>query len=378
MLYVDAKPKILRWACNRAGPDKILPRFKMYNDWVEGSSRPTLKQLEKYANVTHTPIGYFYLDEPPEIEIPIPDFRTIGNLSMKDPSPDLLDTIYLCQQRQEWYREYSLSIGDDRNDLIGSADLSDDVLTACSNIREVFNFNMRDRRQIPTWSDALRFFVDNVEQRGILVMLNGVVGNNNYRKLDSKEFRGFALSDDIAPLIFVNGADTKAAQIFTLAHELAHILLGESGVSIVGPDTVTDIDIEGWCNRCAAEILVPIDHIRRSFKEDIDLDRELDRLAKVYKVSTLVILRRIYDLGHFTRNEFWQIYNDKLEKLGSIRSAGGGNFYNTQSSRLGKRFARALVISTLEGHTLYNEAFRLLGFSKMSTFRELGQKMGVG
>jgi hypothetical protein len=104
---------------------------------------------------------------------------------------------------------------------------------------------------------------------------------------------------------------------------------------------------------------------------------ELDRLAKRFKVSTLVILRRMHDAGGLTWNEVWAAYDDELERLRAIPRSSGGNFYLTQAARVSKRFARALVISTLEGRTLYRDAFRMLGFSKLDTFRELGRSLEI-
>jgi Zn-dependent peptidase ImmA (M78 family) len=238
-------------------------------------------------------------------------------------------------------------------------------------------FDIEERRRCPTWTDALRRFIDQADALGTLVMVNGVVGNNNYRKLEPEEFRGFALSDTLAPLVFINGADTKAAQMFTLAHELAHIWLGQSALSDIGPISAPTHDVETWCDRVAAELLVPLALFREVYRRGEDLRGAMDRLARHFKVSTLVILRRIHDAGGLSRNQLWQAYNAELERLRAIPRGSGGDFYLTQAARVGKRFARALVISTLEGQTLHRDAFHLLGFSKLATFRELGRNLGV-
>jgi Zn-dependent peptidase ImmA (M78 family) len=208
-------------------------------------------------------------------------------------------------------------------------------------------------------------------------MVNGVVGNNTHRKLDPEEFRGFAMADPLAPLVFVNAADTKAAQIFTLAHELAHIWLGQSALSDVEPISVPDQQVEAWCNRAAAELLVPLALIRQEYRRGEVLRDALDRLARHFKVSTLVVLRRVHDAGGITRDQLREAYQTELERLRRVPKGSGGDFYLTQAVRVGKRFARALVTSTLEGQTLYRDAFHLLGFSKAATFQELGHSLGI-
>jgi Zn-dependent peptidase ImmA (M78 family) len=186
------------------------------------------------------------------------------------------------------------------------------------------------------------------------------------------------MADDLAPLVFINGADTKAAQMFTLAHELAHIWIGESAVSDSQPALVPEQDIERWCNRVAAELLVPLAAVRKEYNDDTELKDEASRLARYFKVSTLVILCRIHDTGKLSREEFMKAYEEELERLRAIPKGSGGNFYLTQAARVSKRFAAALVASTLEGQTLYRDAFRMLGFSKVTTFQELGRSLEVG
>jgi len=378
-IRVEVRPALLRWARERAGlqPEQLAHRFPRLADWEREATRPTLKQLEQFAKVTHTPVGYLFLPEPPVERVPIPDFRTAGNRRIEHPSPDLLDTVYLCQQRQEWYRDFVRSHGEEPLRFVGSANLNSDIGATAAAMRSALRFDLDERRQMPTWTEALRRFIEQADALGVLVMVNGVVGNNNHRKLDPDEFRGFALADNLSPLVFINGADTKAAQMFSLAHELAHIWLGQSALSDIGPVTVPTHDVERWCNQIAAELLVPIAVLRTEFQRGEDLRGALDRLARRFKVSTLVILRRIHNAGGLTQNQLWQAYEQEVERLRALPKSSGGDFYLTQGARVGKRFARALVASTLEGQTLHRDAFRLLGFSKFATFRELGQSLGL-
>ncbi len=379
MIRVEIKPELLSWARERAGleTDDLAHRFPKLAAWEQGTVKPTLKQVEDFARATHTPVGFLFLDELPVETIPIPDFRTIRNKPIARPSPDLLDMIYVCQQRQEWYRDFARSERESPLSCVGSVSLDSSVEQTAGIMREVLKFEIEERRRIPTWTDALRRFIAQADEAGIMVMCSGVVLNNNTRRLDPEEFRGFALSDNLAPLVFINGADTKAAQMFTLAHELAHIWLGQSGVSDTQASLIPDHQLERWCNNVAAELLVPIEILKEEFNAESKLRSELDRLARLFKVSTLVILRRIHDAGGLTREEFWGEYDKELKRLLAISKSSGGNFYLTQAARVSKRFARALVISTLEGQTLHRDAFRMLGFAKLDTFQKLGRSLGV-
>lgn len=379
MMRVEIIPELLSWARERAGYDldALAHRFPKLAAWENGKAQPTLKQVEDFARATHTPIGFLFLQEPPVERVPIPDFRTVGNERVGHPSPDLLDTVYICQQRQEWYRDFARSSGESALSFAGSASLNSDIEASASSIRHTLGFDIEERRQMPTWTDALRRFIEQADTTGIMVMCSGVVLNNNKRVLDPDEFRGFALADELAPLVFINGADTKAAQMFTLAHELAHIWLGQSAVSDSQASRLPEHQVERWCNQVAAELLVPIAVLRREYQEGAELRVEVERLARRFKVSSLVVLRRIHDAGGLTREEFWRAYNEELERLLAISRRSGGNFYLTQAARVSKRFARALVVSTLEGQTLHRDAFRMLGFSKLETFQKLGRSLGV-
>ncbi len=176
------------------------------------------------------------------------------------------------------------------------------------------------------------------------------------------------------------GTDTRAAQIFTLAHELAHIWLGESALDNLDPGSLQDEASERWCSQVGAEIFVPSDDLAARYRPDPDFARELDRLARIFKTSTLVVLRRIRDIGYLKHANYWDAYHAELDRVRALSREArgdGGNFYNTQPARVSKRFARAVITNTLEGQTLYRDAFQMLGFRKVSAFNELARRLGV-
>jgi Zn-dependent peptidase ImmA (M78 family) len=381
MNTVAASISVLRWAAKRTwlSDEKLTRRFRKWPLWLSGESQPTLRQLEDFARLTHTPIGYFFLPEPPELELPVPDFRTLRDETMMEPSSDLLDTLFLCQQRQDWFRDYARMHGMPPYDFVGSVTVADRPENVAGAIRQVLTLSIAERQQLPTWTDALRQLIAKTEEAGVMVMASSVVGSNSHRKLDVNEFRGFALADDLAPLVFLNGADSKAAQMFTLAHELVHIWLGESGISDPNVGQLPEQQIERWCNRVAAELLLPLEELKNAHNQDASISEEIQRLARLFKVSTLVALRRLFDAGFIDETTLWQCFRMEVERIRSLERSGGsgGDFYRTLGTRTGKRFARAVLSSTLEGQTLFQDAFRMLGIRKTSTFYDAARELGV-
>ncbi len=311
--------------------------------------------------------------------LPIPDFRTLADRVVARPSPNLLDTIYLCQQRQDWFRDYARVHALAPLVFVGSARIQDSPERVAEAMRQALALSVGDRQRLPTWTDALRQLVAKAEDAGVLVMASSILGSNSHRKLDVEEFRGFALADDLAPLVFINAADSKAAQMFTLAHELAHLWLGESGVSDPVAGQLPAQRVERWCNAVAAEFLVPLAVLRREHQADVPIAEEIQRLARIFKVSTLVALRRLFDARFIDEATLWQSYRDELARIRALDrgGTGGGDFYRTLGARTGRRFARAVLSSTLEGQTLFQDAFRMLGVRKTATFYQAARELGV-
>lgn len=378
---IPINPELLTWAISRAGLEvlDLTGRFPKLPEWLSQDIQPTLRQLEQFARAVYVPIGYLFLPKPPEEPLPIPDFRTLAGRQVTRPSPNLLDTIYLCQQRQDWFANYARVHGLRALGFVGSANGQQDPVEVASNMREVLGLSIAERQQLSTWTDALRQLVSRAEVAGVLVMASSIVGSNSHRKLDVAEFRGFALADPLAPLVFINAADSKAAQMFTLAHELAHIWLGESGISDPETGRFPEPDVERWCNAVAAEFLVPLELLQQAHQPGEPIMVAIQRLARSFKVSTLVILRRLFDAGFIDQDSLWQSYHEELARIKALDrgGSGGGDFYRTLSTRTGRNFARAVVSSTLEGQTLFQDAFRMLGVRKTATFYETARQLGV-
>jgi len=354
----------------------ITARFAKYPDWVAGTGDPTFKQLEAFARHTHAPLGYLFLAEPPREEVPVPDFRTFGSAGVPRPSPPLLDTIYQCQRRQDWYRDYALREGLDPPMWVALVAGQRAPSLAAEEITRALGTGTSRPTAGLTWTTVRRTLVEAIEGIGGLVMVNGVVGADTHRRLDPEEFRGFALCDSLAPLVFVNGADTLGAQVFTLIHELAHLWAGDSALSDVPIAARSGNRREVWANKVAAEVLVPAEEFSTVFTGRPTTD-ELDRLSNRFFVSTRVVLRRVFDLGLLTWEDYRARDDEEQVRIKAIMAqrqpSRGGSFYNTQVSRVGRTFARAVITDASEGSTLFREAFSLLGTRKTSTYEKLAE-----
>jgi Zn-dependent peptidase ImmA (M78 family) len=214
-----------------------------------------------------------------------------------------------------------------------------------------------------TWTDALHTMRQAIEDAGILVVVNGIIGNNTHRKLDPNEFRGFVLVDGYAPLVFVNGADGKAAQMFTLAHELAHVFYGSSAAFDLREMQPADDPMEKTCNRVAAEFLVTQSELRQIWPSVRGDSEPFQTIARQFKVSALVAARRALDTNLINKKAFLNFYRayQSDERRAAADRSPGGDFYVNQNLRVGQRFASAVIRAVKEGKLLYSEAYRLTG-----------------
>lgn len=377
---VQVRPEMLRWACARAGYEMrdLVPRFPALPDWERGEKQPTFKQLEAFARATHTPFGFLFLPEPPPEPLPIPDFRTVHDRPAR-PSPDLLDTIYAMQRRQDWMREERIDGESDPLDFVGNARLTDDPAAVGQEMRRTVGLDDGWAAAVPSWQEAVSDLRRRIEALGVLAVINGIVGNDTHRKLDVDEFRGFALTDRYAPLIFVNGADAKSAQMFTVAHELAHVWLGAEGEGISGFDGLFPGDgrIEKFCDQAAAEFLVPARELREFWSGVKSASDAFERAARHFKVSPIVAGRRAMDLRLVSRATFFDFYQAyTTRERQRARATAGGNFYNNQNTRVGEAFATSVIRAAIGGRLTFKEAYDLTGL-RGGAFQQYAKRLGV-
>ena len=372
---IELRPGVLRWARMRADFDEETLASKMgvkperVLDWEE-TGRITILQVQKLSRSTYTPEGLLYLDEPWDDRLPIEDLRTPDGQPVWGPSPNLLDTVYLMQERQEWMREERVLEEGEPLRFVRSVAISAAPEEAASGIREVLGVESDWASDRPSWTDALAFLRNRAEQAGVLVFFNGVVGNSTRRKLDREEFQGFALVDEYAPLVFVNAADYKSAQMFTLAHELAHIFVGQEGLSRFEELEPPDRSVEIACNRIAAEFLVAENSLRAFWSSREIGAGSFQAVAREFKVSEVVGARRALDLGLISRDAYFVFYREyAARERNTTADQSGGNFWNTQNIRLGGEFSRAIASAVQESRLLYRDAYRLTGL-KGKTFDE--------
>lgn len=384
MSRIEVSPEVMKWACDRSGIDRTLldKRFKSLPLWCSGEKSPTMKQLESFATATHTPLGALLLSEPPVEKLPVPDFRTVNNRPLRRLTAPLLETIYQMKRRQEWLRDYLEELGAEPLPFVGSATIDSDPDSTARMIREALRMNRGWAADHQTWENAFRGLRKAAEALRIMVVINGVVGNNPHARLDPMDFRGFVLSDPMAPLIFVNGADWKAAQMFTLAHELAHIWIGRGAVFNLEELQPSGHAIEAFCNRVAAEVLVPAEELLHVWPKAKQDGHEFQFLARHFKVSQVVAARRALDLDLIDRARFFALwkgwaFDDAQKRRDDKANSSRGDYYKSQGTRVGHLFGGMVVRAAREGRILYQEAYRLTGLYG-STFDRFSSELGFG
>jgi Zn-dependent peptidase ImmA (M78 family) len=343
----------------------LAEKFPKINDWTASRANPTMNQLAQLAKYFQVPFGYFFLRSAPQRIYPIPHYRTNIRGSFH-PSGELLETIKTLEKRQEWAKDLRADVEHPLS-FANTLSVKSHISEAADLIRELLKVNPKWSNQelIHNWTDAFRFLISRAEEAGIFVVVNGVVNNNTKRILDVNEFRGFVLYDRFAPFIFINNNDFVSGKIFTIIHEIAHILIGESASFDYQKLIPAHAEIEEFCDAVAAEFLVPEKLLEQKVTE---IGRDYEALSRLFRVSQLVIARRLLDTEVISKPQFFAAYNSfkRFTTETPARASEGGNFYNTAPYRISKSFFNLIYANVKQNKLLYRDAFRLTGLSPKS------------
>ena len=384
MAVAHLNPVVLRWALSRAGKEPAdlavalrQPPEKI-EGWLEGVSRPTFRQAQNIARRLWVPFGYLFLSAPPEEPLPLPDFRRSPGGADAAASINLRAVVYDALRKQDWYRDYRLDDDGSPLPVVGAFPDGASVSETASGI--VGHLRPGTGADYPDSNGFLRGFVRKAEEAGIMVMRNGVVGHNPHRPLAVSEFRGFSIADPLAPVVFVNAADSVAAQIFTLAHELAHIWIGAGGIS--DADFTIGIDHgagpEEFCNAVAGQVLLPWNLVADSWADKKSPAPDwIRKTAGKFRLSTVMVARRLWEEGAFGREQFFAFYDAEKRNWSKKPSLPGGNFHRTVPVRNSRLLTEAVLTDMGSASTSIREASRLLGVKPATLFR-LKESLGLG
>ncbi len=375
MTQAKINPHVLQWARRRlelteeqlAQKIGLGAKPQRLQGWERGQEFPTFRQAQALARVLHIPFGYLFLSNPPTTTLPIPDFRTLPEPERGKYSPELEDVLNDALRKRDWLRERRIEESQLPFSFIGEFSIDDSPQVISEAIRRMLALPIPTARDVKSADEHLRFLVRQAELAGIMVLQSGYALSNTHRTLSVHEFRGFALTDRYAPLIFLNAKDTVNGRIFTLAHELGHLWTGTSGIS--NPEAALPerhmLTIERLCNQIAAELLVPGTLLIERLQDRI-LDLEtFQNLAQEFRVSVFVVLFRGYEIGQLQEQTFRQIYDQAWQEMREFldsqpREMAGGDFYRNFRTRNGRLLVAEVAQAVREGTVLYKEASELL------------------
>ncbi len=378
MAYALINPNIISWAIKRSGlamsdiSKKLSIKEENLTEIEQGTANIAFGKAKQFANITNIPFGFLFLNEVPEEEsLELPDLRTIDSKDLGEPSQALKEVIRLNQERVEWYRAYLSGLGVEENSYVGSL--------SKAKIDEMVAF-LAEKLKVNKVKDAKDYYrqlVKSIEALGVMVIQDSNLGHHT-KPLNIEEFRGFAIADDVAPLIFVNTADSLNAQLFTLIHELAHILKGESGVS---DNSVSSIDpTEQFCNAVTGEFLVPKKEFAKQWNslDEANIEVAFGTLAKSFYVSRHVIARRALTLNYVDKQQYENYINKIREEYVSNKkkSDSGPSYYVVKNAKLSSQLSQAVVSQSLSGKMLYRDAGYILGINP-SNIEKFAQNVGI-
>ncbi|MCY4445202.1 MAG: ImmA/IrrE family metallo-endopeptidase [Rhodobacteraceae bacterium] len=330
-------PKLLTWARDRAGysQEEISTNkyFKKIKLWENGEQRPTYSQLAILANKFKVPVAVFFFPEPPELPPIDESFRTLEAKQLKKIPPRIRLLLRKALAFQLGLQE--LHFGNNPADRLITKDLTfqptDSVDKIAKSVRNYLNVSFEEQYSWKNSGDALQNW------RKILLDVGVNVFKDSFK---DDEYSGFCLFHQDFPIIYVNNSTAKTRQIFTLFHELAHLLFNSSGLDTPKDSYLDELPannkrIEIICNKMAAQFLVP-DNEFDKFIDGVEPTQGAFELSKKFSVSRELIFRKFLDRGLITQ----ELYDEKTTEWSkkTAPSNNAGNFYNTKIAYLGLEY----------------------------------------
>lgn len=373
-VQIDVVPSILEWAIkeSRINPSIIEIKQPKLKDWIAQISKPTFVQLKNLSEFLRVPFGYMFLNEPPMHNVFDVEFRTLNNELNERPSKELEDILIDIKYKQNWISEIRKNDGYEPIDLVGycSRKSGNNVvdLNAILDIPKNWFLTQKDEDK------AFAYLRQKIEDKGIFVMVNGIVIDDTHRKLPIEEFRAFVLVDEYAPFIFINRNDSKKAMIFSLIHEFLHILFNTDDILNLN-DFKDEVDLERKINKLTADFLCPESFIKQNWDNNIDLKENIERFSEILKVSKIVVAIAMNSYQLISNQLVEEIKNetDQIIKYYFKETKSGGDYYNNKVNRLSERFIDAVINHAETGNLQFTEAFKLLNV-KGSTYDQLKAK----
>lgn len=332
-------PAVVQWARERAGYsiDDAVRHFKKIAAWESGEALPTYIQVEKMAEQFKIPVAVFFFPKPPAVPPIEQSFRTLT-------APDFAAiprTVRLFLRRGQAMQLNLAELNDSKNpagrvisrDLKPSTSTSLDKIAA--QVREYLGVSIDEQVSWKSVDEALE------KWREVFASKAGVyVFKDAFR---APNYFGFCLYDDEFPVIYINNSSAKSRQIFTLFHELGHLLFHTSGIDMLDDHFINHLGgpeqkIEIICNSLAARVLVPDDRLDKMLK-DVKIGRPLAvQLANYFCVSREVIYRKFLDRGLIDAAEYGAAAKEWAAQMKGAGNESSGNYYNSQRAYLGQRY----------------------------------------
>ena len=387
---VPVNPEVLRWAVERSGipREHLMKRFKRLPEWERGTSGPTYSQMHRLADTIRVPSGYLLMSDPPDEKLPVEDLRTFSGGGTQRNSANLIETVYSCKTRQNWYRDFSKDTDAKKPNFVGSVTTKESPAEVAKRMHVTLDLRHNTLWNLGSDDEARRLLIKKMDSAGVLIMSSGVVGNNTRRQLCPDEFRGFTLSDRYAPVIFVNRNITSSEQLFTLATKLAHVWINSSVIS--NKRNVEDEKMStknNWCNKVAEQFLAPLQSTRKLSlyksmpKRSAQMSYLLDASRDVRNVSYFhshIRPKRSYEdiLANMSMSLIERNLEDS-DNTTTVDKKSLRGFYPALISRVGMRFAHAVVSRCLGGKMLYQDAYEMLGVSSKEKLLEIRRHIGT-